>query len=296
MEVTLQPDEECLCQSGIRLRDCCGGNGQLFRAPAEIELPGNRTGYAHPRCYAKSLNDCSRDRSREHIFSKNILDKMGGPLTVSGLAWMGNKEMKLAANSLVANVLCKRHNTALSQLDTRAGQFFQELRAAEEYLASTTVGSHFCLFNGNDMERWLLKVALGLSAANWAEHSSAEQKVKNADYWVNILFGDAPFPDRFGLYTFAEIGYEAKALNSIQASLISNTNDGIYGLEFVMVASKFVLPLTLFPDSFNPDSALAKSVYRPGQLIMNKKDAEVVLVFSWDKPGSKAIVMEYHNT
>jgi hypothetical protein len=79
-----------------------------------------------------------------------------GPLSVKGLTWQGEEARSISANALTGNMLCTRHNSVLSGLDARAGQFYSELVDVEPYLRDNYGNStRIRLFSGHD---WLSKV------------------------------------------------------------------------------------------------------------------------------------------
>ena len=95
--------------------------------------PEPTTGHAHPRCYMSPSRNCSTKISREHYISQAILDQFP-VLTVSGLPWQQAGEApQFAPRALTANVLCTRHNSPLSPLDTLAARAFPAFVLAPRY-------------------------------------------------------------------------------------------------------------------------------------------------------------------
>ena len=74
-------------------------------------------------CWATSLEDCEGKISREHLVSQSLFPE--GNITVSGLHWCkdGPKTVGLAA--LTGKILCQKHNSELSELDTTVKQAFE---------------------------------------------------------------------------------------------------------------------------------------------------------------------------
>ena len=97
-------------------------------APGALLLNA-RTGYSHARCYARAARDCSSKLSREHWISHGVLRSFSvdGRLYISGAPWLDGAQVRLPTNALGANVLCTRHNNALSQLDMMAANLFRVL-------------------------------------------------------------------------------------------------------------------------------------------------------------------------
>ena len=60
----------------------------------------------NPKCYAAELNECSKDISAEHFFSRSILELLddGPGFTVSGFPWQKTgRPLKPSVASLAAN-------------------------------------------------------------------------------------------------------------------------------------------------------------------------------------------------
>jgi hypothetical protein len=74
-------------------------------------------------------HDCSQTISGEHFISETVLSILNPrALRISGAAFIPKGETKdLPLTALRANVLCTRHNSAWSPLDTMAGEFFRAL-------------------------------------------------------------------------------------------------------------------------------------------------------------------------
>jgi hypothetical protein len=169
--IVLNIADNCPCLSGKTIATCCGMSGRLFRMQASTKPVGPMTSYSHSKCYAKATRDCSDKISGEHYFSRNILEVMSPLGTSEGFTWLNGKTAAIPMDRLKANILCTRHNAALSRLDARAGQFYRELVAVDEILRSGKQESRVGLFNGHDLELWLLKVLCGMMAAGIADHS-----------------------------------------------------------------------------------------------------------------------------
>jgi hypothetical protein len=85
-----------------------------------------------------------------------------GDFTISGLAWLYvGAERKVGLNSLTAKCLCRRHNAALSPLDSAAALFVSALR---ECLGMPGTPDPY-LFSGHDVERWLLKTLKAMAVS-----------------------------------------------------------------------------------------------------------------------------------
>jgi hypothetical protein len=85
----------------------------------------------HQRCYLRSTNNCCHTITSEHSVSQSVLHAMArgsALIEMGGLHWKAPGELaQLHINNLGSNILCKRHNSALSPLDAAAGGFFRIL-------------------------------------------------------------------------------------------------------------------------------------------------------------------------
>ena len=128
-------------------------------SPSNCIPPGPRTGFAHPGCYARGLNDCSTDISGEHLFSEvtlNLVAGQDGKVTRTGYPWQEEGEAQtLTPSSCKANVLCKRHNNALSPVDVAMGRFLKAILNTPDFLRNQDL--RVLILSGDDLERWILK-------------------------------------------------------------------------------------------------------------------------------------------
>src|SRR5262245_53252730 len=160
----LNPLEACPCNSGALLKDCCTTAKGLVRTkPVKLSLRGTKTRYQHASCYLNYLRDCSPTISREHFISHGIMKELGenGVIRISGFHWQpeGERKRPISMSSLTGKVLCSRHNTMLSPLDSKALRFFKSfLIAGDEFQdPQLKLVERVWLFNGHDLERWMLK-------------------------------------------------------------------------------------------------------------------------------------------
>jgi hypothetical protein len=140
----------------------------LLRSPykeiVEFRPPGAPTGYSHPRCYMGWTRDCSHTISGEHFISENVLSILNAKsVRTSGAAWISKGQTQdLPLTGLQANILCRRHNSALSPLDTMAGKLFRAIDGIYDNLGRRTLSRRpiWHLFSGEELELWLLKMIL----------------------------------------------------------------------------------------------------------------------------------------
>src|ERR1043165_8014370 len=92
-------------------------------------IAANPTGVAVKGCYAGALLDCGSTREREHFVSKGLLERLGESFEVYGAAWLQDGPRLMTPNNLYSNVLCDRHNRALSPYDEAICELFDVLEA-----------------------------------------------------------------------------------------------------------------------------------------------------------------------
>src|SRR4051794_27298208 len=122
----------CPCGSTRKAWKCHATDDGNWRAePWRANLPDGPTGYSHERCYARTLEDCSTRISREHYLSATLLREIGSHPLLEGLSFLNGESKRLSVDALASNMLCTRHNTALSPLDAEAERAFSALRKFE---------------------------------------------------------------------------------------------------------------------------------------------------------------------
>lgn len=167
-KLMLNLNMDCPCGSGKKLRYCCRTRSGKIRPDfVRIKTPGKKTGYKNLKCYAALLGDCSEDLSQEHYISHGLLKHLSrsGNVEISGFSWQGVDELKsLPTKKMVGNILCRRHNNALSPLDAIIMRFSDSINEIDRtiILESHKEISRYFLFNGYDIERWMLKTLCGI--------------------------------------------------------------------------------------------------------------------------------------
>lgn len=112
-------------------QDHRGTSDMPIVAYTDTKPKGPKTNYAHAKCYAGVLNDCCKTISKEHYISKAVMDLMGDMVKVTSPR-LGFDAKELPPKAIAANILCKRHNEALSPLDQVAKRFFSNLLNIDE--------------------------------------------------------------------------------------------------------------------------------------------------------------------
>ena len=120
----------CPCDSGRFAKECCYTKDNYWKKdPSNIILQGEPTGFSHQKCIFMEHKNCSTKISKEHFFSRSILEQFDWNIaTLDGFPWITKNGSKPSINSMTANILCERHNNALSHLDNSAGDVFRKLK------------------------------------------------------------------------------------------------------------------------------------------------------------------------
>jgi hypothetical protein len=237
------------------------------------------TGYSHPKCYARNLHDCSIKISKEHYISDNLLKFLltPGKTIIEGAHWLSpGVEKNVSPQSMGSKVLCDRHNSALSGLDALAQKFFT-------FILSDEPNPNILLLNGNELERWFMKVMYGLIASGSAMKGSKD--LTPPAYCLDILFYNKYLSEGSGLY-FVK-GPHSTQFNRIAVNLIPlNNNTRVFIGMFFMVAG---FPFLFVPErvQINQVQGLSKQIleYRPATFLIIHKTNNIQkeVHFGWPK-------------
>lgn len=284
--IVLEPYDPCYCGSGKKLRFChpIRKRGEIPRPRAsDCEPPRPQTGFAHSGCYARQLNDCGTEMSGEHLFSEVMLDLLkgaDGKVVRTGYPWQVQGEFQsLPPSTCKANVLCKRHNNALSPLDATAGAFFKAILKTPEFLQNHE--SRVLIVSGDDLERWILKTLCThvLAVRKFGENWEPPRE------WLEILWSMKPFPPRCGLYFNHEVGQSAPDMAKIGFRVL--TSSGFPGATGAMVelgGYRFALAMVPPNPQQTSDSVLIPDYYRPSDFVITYGKHEVMYSLGWEGP------------
>ena len=237
--------------------------------------PDPSTGYAHPNCYAKDLSDCSTDISGEHYISRALLVEMGGKPQIAGFSFQSQNTLRcVGVEALTSRILCKRHNSCLSPLDSEAQRCLRALRAFDADLQDGgTPTSDEATINGPDLERWMLKVLIGMNHAKLLDSTG----VRRSASMIRILFGREQWPTGWGLYVLArrEVSHAFAGIEIVTRTV----DDEIWAADFDIAGFPFMLSLG------TPGGGGREHLYRPAGLILSRTDheAQKKLTFGWPR-------------
>jgi hypothetical protein len=227
------------------------------------------------------LGSCDGGISGEHLITAAIIELLAdsGDFTISGLPWIPDGEIRaVGPNSLKANCLCRKHNSALHHLDDAALKLFTSLKLCLDRKVS---GLKF-LVSGHDVERWLLKTIKAMAASG--NLARGQQKLSGAfsqDIQViELLDNPIQWPSTAGLYCVMQKGETMENHNRFQIAPLANDNGEISGLSCNILGVSFLLMLE--PMDLHDNPHLRDAVFRPNQIVIKDRASTSWLAFSWD--------------
>lgn len=292
-------DEPCPCGSSRQTRRC-HWDRRTQRWLLPVYRPRRtkaRTGVARDGCYANVSADCGEnvpghDRgklSNEHWLSNAILkDASDGKFVlVSDLPFQRPGRIdRFPPKSMGASILCVDHNSSLSGLDKTAQSLVQTLQHfhAEQASSVGEYNNEFDLFNGDEIERWLLKMVWGASEAypTAPKIRGNIRRLQLADY----LFRSGGLPVGWGLYaTGIRQGLRVSTEHAMTVRLEESNGELRSGsLEVGGVRLTFAI------GARRPTTETA-AIYRPAAIFLDRvgTDRHKVAALSWYRAsGSRA--------
>jgi hypothetical protein len=134
----------CPCGSTRPARHCCFNGKSWHKPSAVLGLKSLPPASRVAKCYMNELGSCVSPVSGEHIISEAVIRILmaDGDFSISGLPWLAPGDAKiLPPQSLRANCLCTKHNSALHPLDDATNYFFASLKS---YFDSDAGSRHKC--------------------------------------------------------------------------------------------------------------------------------------------------------
>jgi hypothetical protein len=295
VQLPWNPEDPCPCGGGSRYGRCCG---QLTASPykeiVEFRPPGAPTGYAHPRCYMNWTLDCSRTISGEHFISENVLSILNPKsVRVAGVVWIPHGQtQELPLKALQARILCTRHNSAFSGLDTMAGKLFRAVGEIYDDLDRRTLSRKaiWHLFSGEELELWLLKTILGFFHAGVLSKDGRKihevQKIMNPA--IEAAYRTGRLTEPCGMYIL-KTGIASAHRGVLDfASLSDVCDERVVGCRLTI----FGLTATFFtdPNMINRDAFTVEHSYRPDYLFYQDKRRRHSIVLTWPPRRSRRAV------
>jgi hypothetical protein len=202
-----------------------------------------------------------------------------GEFSISGLPWLeAGEERTLPPQSLRANCLCAKHNSALHPLDDAAQYFFGSLRS---YLELDSGFMH-AIVSGHDLERWLLKTAK--AAAVSRNLAKGRERLSGAfacdEAILDMLDSPDQWPEGAGLYCVMSAGDLTVNHPRFQFQPLVNDQGEIEAIALNILGLKFVLLLEPLDVAKYPFLCVAK--YRPGRIVVSYPSSTSWVTMSWE--------------
>src|SRR5437899_4193107 len=203
----------CCLDRGARRRlpDGCVVNTLHNCLPHTIVAMANNGVSAVKGCWAACLGDCEGGISGEHYVSQCLFtDSM---LTVQGFHWCKDAPRTVGIASLTNKMLCREHNSRLSELDSAMLKATQVFCEAQDLIESRKAyrNRHWNIkefrLDGPLMERWFLKTLINVSyeGDKFIGIDSPQLGAPSKEL-VEVVFGLRKFDQFGGMHTLAEVG------------------------------------------------------------------------------------------
>lgn len=283
-------NDPCPCSSGQNYQDCClqPDGLPLWNLPS-LDPPGASTGIHHQECYMKSTANCSTKLSREHYISKSILSQFER-LQVSGFPWQAPHEnIEYGVEALTSKVLCTRHNSSLSPLDTAAGHAFRQITDAMIYVTKKSLArqTEFFLVSGDALELWGIKTLLGLFTAKIA---SAKKVALAQNFEIDYetacrALSGFGLNSPLGMYIHHEgekviLGIGVSPLTSHREKVMGGLRVNLLGVNFDFILDR---------RGANPQFFEERKFFRPWILDLNGSRRTARIVFTWTSHRKTAV-------
>jgi hypothetical protein len=220
--------------------------------------------------------------------SESALRHVDEVVAVEGFPWLKPGERrKIPVRVLTADVLCKRHNEALSRLDAIGGQLVGAIRE----IAFTDAQSRrrIVVLSGRDVERWMLKCLFGLVASQSLQSSQGRAVSADiTDQCVQLLHDQVPFEEGRGLYLRTAYPSTVQAVTQIGASpLINEAKAKLQGITMSILGFDFLVSTCPI--------RVEGGVFRPSVICFSRPHSTRVIRLHWDEPGPEEVLYFYQH-
>lgn len=261
--------------------------------------------YKHPKCYANTRGGCSGTISGEHYVSHGLIKLYGNndpKFTVQHKTGKGVGH-PVTAKNFKANILCQKHNAALSPADDAALAFATFLRrTAREYDAGAGEWGNpeQITISGDDMQRWVLKIFLNHAVTGHYDVHQRNSSVRFPTEAIDLLLDRAAWPSTWGLTVPGSVtSKDVRACPYQTKEVVDSHWWGVAPFVFkddswigggMVDLAHVTFGLTLFnpgrnmPGWDNPGNPLRGSLQRPSFIGWELNGVEKRINFEWDYP------------
>jgi hypothetical protein len=237
-----------------------------------------KSGLANPVCFLASTNGCCKTISGEHYISESLLNELetaNTTIDVAGLPWIESGMVtSVGKKSLVSNILCKTHNEALSPIDSAIVPLVTALQQSDILLRSGSGQSLDFQVDGTLIERWILKVLIGLAASK--QIRSENHSLTFRKECISLLC--SPFkqwPKGWGLYFQRPTNTVHHSRSFEFVPRFNQETFEVYDCVLRFNGFPFLLACG------QPDQPSEYGVYRPKSLCLSNKQVKSTIRFNW---------------
>ncbi len=228
------------------------------------------------QCWARSVSECRGKASGEHLITKALFPS---GLKVRGFPWCNGEVKAVGANALTAKVLCRYHNTELSELDSAALDVWCVLREIGNQVVELQTVARIARIqpraelrkyplDGARLERWCFKMTINMVASGSVTGFPEEWEPRKE--LVDFVFGAGRLPDGCGLGLAVVLGEKLEDPDNISFQLIRRTGPadeppevegfliGFRGLRFAGSSTRPLLSLHTPVSPLNPEQVLLR--------------------------------------
>jgi hypothetical protein len=236
------------------------------------------------------LGDCSTAISKEHYVSAVVLRgvSLGEPtVLVQNLSFQqpGTLEGR-GINSLVAKVLCEKHNAALSIFDAAGNALFTGMDGIDSTVGKAGEQPGAFVVNGDHLERWMLKMLCGgLYSGTMPVPGGSMKGVCPPVEWLNILFRDTALSPGQGFYLRAGTPGELFSTEPaiLKMAVVVDKDNVVIGFRMWVFNFEYLLVLASVPTPLPP--ALEHAHYRPTGLVVDGSPKSIHFGWAHHKSG-----------
>jgi hypothetical protein len=183
------------------------------------------------------LGDCGGGKSGEHYISSGIIDD--DSVRVFGFPWCRDEPVTIGKSSAVGNVLCVKHNSALSDFDAEAIKLKEFLRT--NVYAPPSTGTKITL-NGFRLEKWALKTFINLGYLKGLNLVQTN-RLEPPEQIVRYIFRNEPIADGVGLYFVSGKVTDENYLAGMSWEALINAKNPteVFGMTFAFHGLRFVI-------------------------------------------------------
>lgn len=169
----------------------------------------------------------------------------GTEIMVQGFPWCRNEPKSIGLGSLVAKILCRKHNSDLSEVDDAAIHCFNVFREGirlqqtrgvlqnpQKWAVPFGINWNVRRFviDGPRLERWFLKTLINLSfGGEWIIGPGSHAPGTPSTELVEIAFGRREFQPQAGLFIAAHRGQQIDSHDRVNITPMTDGNNLVAG-------------------------------------------------------------------